>query len=142
MLETLSRSPNINSEILISFMRNWNHPDWDQQLFNRLVLIADAALKHGLPQAWFSWLGWIGITSLLFSAGRATQSVGLLVASAFSVVVLFFVGLAGAERLVDIINERVAVKIWHEIAVILAFSIAAPYFVMEIMGALLEFSNA
>lgn len=35
-------------------MRNWNHPDWDQQLFNRMVLIADAAPEHGLPQAWFS----------------------------------------------------------------------------------------
>ena len=123
-------------------MRNWNHPDWDQQLFNRLVLIADMALKHGIPQAWFSWLGWVGLTALLFTAAKATNSVGLLLAAAFSVVVLFFVGLAGAERLMDLITEKVAVKDWHVIAIIVVYSIATPYFVMEIIGALLAFGNA
>lgn len=100
------------------------------------------ALKHGIPQAWFSWLGWVGITALLFTAAKAASSVGLLLAGVFSVVVLFFVGLAGAERFMDLITEKLAVKDWHVIATIVIFSIATPYFVIEIIGALLAFGNS
>ena len=84
----------------------------------------------------------MGLTALLFTAAEATQSVGLLLAASFSIVVLFFVALAGAERLMVLFTEKVTVKKWHVVAVIVVFSIATPYFVIEIIGALLEFGNA
>lgn len=73
--------------------------DFDKKLFNAAVDLGHRMIDRGYVQAWFSWIEWIGLTALIVVAAKRTNSNFLYVVAAFSAVILFFVGLAGVEKL-------------------------------------------
>jgi uncharacterized membrane protein YhaH (DUF805 family) len=75
--------------------------DLDQKLFDAAVNFGHKMIDKGYVRAWFSWLEWIGLTAIIFVAAKRAQSNFLYVIGAFSVIILFFVGLAGVEKLRD-----------------------------------------
>jgi len=75
--------------------------DLDQKLFNVAVDFGHAMINKGYAKAWFNWIAWIGLVALIFVAAKRASSCFLYAVGVLSAVLLFFVGLAGVEKLRD-----------------------------------------
>jgi hypothetical protein len=75
--------------------------DFDRKLFNAAVDLGHRMIDKGYVKAWFSWIEWIGLTALIFVAAKRADSPFLYAVGGISGFILFFVGLAGVEKLRD-----------------------------------------
>lgn len=73
----------------------------DQKIFDAFVDLAHVMIEKGYAKAWFNWIEWIGLTTLIFIAAKKIDSSFLYTVAIFSAFILFFVGLAGVEKLRD-----------------------------------------
>ena len=80
--------------------------DLDQKLFNAAVNLAHRMIDNGYARAWFSWIEWIGLTMFILLAAKKIESYLLFFVGGISLVMLFFVALAGIERAFDDIFPR------------------------------------
>jgi hypothetical protein len=69
----------------------------DERAFDKLVNAGSFFLKKGYARAWFTWLEWVGLASILLVAGRKTDSVLMMVIGFLSIGLVFFVSLAAVE---------------------------------------------
>lgn len=75
--------------------------DFGERLFNASVNLGHKMLDRGYVKAWFNWIEWISLTSLIFVVAKRTNSWFLYGVVALSAFILFFVGLAAVEKLGD-----------------------------------------
>jgi hypothetical protein len=116
--------------------------DFDKKLFNTAVDIGHRMIDRGYVQAWFSWIEWIGLTALILVAAKRTSSGFLYFVAAISAFILFFVGLAGVEKLRDELLPSIkGSKIVVLIAAIL-ISVFGMWVVMNVLFELLPASAA
>lgn len=66
--------------------------------FQILIDLGELALDKKHANLWFSWLGWLGVTSLLFVIHDKTGDVVPLVIGIVSGVSLFFIALAMTRK--------------------------------------------
>ena len=67
--------------------------------FQILIDLGELALDKKYVNLWFSWLGWLGVTSLLFVIYDKTSDVVPLVIGIVSGVSLFFIALAMIRKM-------------------------------------------
>ena len=67
--------------------------------FQILIDLGELALDKKYANLWFSWLGWLGVTSLLFVIYDKTSDVVPLVIGIVSGVSLFFIALAMIRKM-------------------------------------------
>lgn len=73
----------------------------DQRIFDWFVNTAHQLMDKGYVGAWFSWLQWILVTGLIAVAAKKAHSLLLYGLTVVCALLLFFVGLAGVEKLLD-----------------------------------------
>ncbi len=110
----------------------------DQKLFDAAVDLGHRMIEKGYAQAWFSWIEWIGLNALIFVAAKRTHSTFLYLVSVISAIMLFFVGLAGVEKLRD--DLAPSFKGGKIVALIVAFvvSILGMWIVINVLFELLS----
>jgi hypothetical protein len=116
--------------------------DLDQKLFNSAVDLGHRLIEKGYARAWFCWIEWIGLNALVFVAAKRSHSTFLYIVAAISAIMLFFVGLAGVEKLQDDLVP--SIKGGKILTVIVAFviSILGMWVVMRVLFELLPASGA
>jgi hypothetical protein len=73
--------------------------DIGKKLFNLAIDFGHRMIDKGYVQAWFSWLEGVILVGLIMAGARLSSSGFLYFVAIFSVLILFFVGLAGVEKL-------------------------------------------
>lgn len=74
--------------------------DIDIRLFNVAMDFANLLVDRGYAKAWFNWIEWIGLTAVIYVAAIHSDSWFLLGAAIVSSILLFFIGLAGVEKII------------------------------------------
>lgn len=114
----------------------------DQRIFNWFVDTAHKLMDRGYVRAWFSWLEWILITGLIAAAAKKAGSPLLYGLTAICAVMLFFVGLAGVEKLRDDLVPSYKGHPLLLIGVVLLVSFAGMWVVFNVLFTLLPASAA
>ncbi|MEW8027430.1 MAG: hypothetical protein AB2806_06790 [Candidatus Thiodiazotropha sp.] len=86
----------------------------DQQFdpYDRAVELAERWLDKGYIDAWFKWLGWITLTSILFSVAIKAPTVFFKIIVGFpaviSLLMMYFSGIVAASKLkIEIDNKNI-----------------------------------
>ncbi len=87
-----------------------NSKDFIQKSLDWLIDQTHSMIEKGYVQAWFSWLEWLFITSLILVVAQKTNNIFVCGLGAICTVLLFFVGLAGVEK----IRDETAVSFWDK----------------------------
>jgi len=119
-----------------------NGNEWDQRIFDRAMNIAELALEKGYPQAWFKWIEWIAITSLLFIAFEKTHSFVLLPVAIISCVTLFFIALVGVDRVLADIKRVDRVRPMYRMVGALVVALCTPWVVWRLIDGILQASGS
>jgi hypothetical protein len=114
----------------------------DQRIFNWFVDTAHKLMNRGYIRAWFSWLEWILITGLITAAARKANSFTLYALAAICALMLFFVGLAGVEKLRDDLVPSYKGHPLLLIGIVLLVSVAGMWVVFNVLFTLLPASAA
>ncbi len=118
-------------------MREYEHEEIDHRIFNKMLNIADNAISNGYTKAWFTWIEWITLTSVLIIAGKKTGSLITMLAGGASIILLFFVALVGADRIISKLLADTKNKPLWILLLVLALAFASPAIVLSIMQAIL-----
>lgn len=114
--------------------------DVDARAFNWAVDLGHKLIDRGFAKAWFTWLEWVAATALLYVAGRHAQSASLLAVAGVSALVLFFVGLAGTEKLCDALLPPGRSNIWLLILITLVVNLGGFFVISTVLSQIL-FAN-
>lgn len=114
----------------------------DQKLFNAAVDLGHRMIEKGYAHAWFSWIEWIGLTAVIFVAAKHAHSGFLYAVGGISTVMLFFVGLAGVEKLRDDLVPSIKGGKIVVLIVAVAASVFGMWVIMNVLFGLLPASVA
>jgi len=74
--------------------------------FEILIDLGESALDKNYASLWFTWLGWVGVSSLLFVTYNKTGDVVPLIVGFVSIIGLFFMILAMIRKVFDYLLDK------------------------------------
>lgn len=116
--------------------------DIDRKALDWAIGLGHRMIDRSYAKAWFSWLEWIGLTSLVYALARRSDSVFLYAVALASSAVLLFVGLAGVEKLCEDLLPMLKGHKWLVLFIVLATSLFGMWVVINILFWLLPQSIA
>ena len=109
-----------------------------EKSFNAAMSVAKIAIERGYAKAWFSWVEWVTLTAILFSAAKSASSTITMLAAILSALLLLFVALSSINSLIKDMAISVKFnKIWLW-ALFMIPVLATPAIVVAIMHAILK----
>lgn len=110
--------------------------DW----FDVSMDIVDGAIRKGYVQAWFSWLGWVTVSSVLYVLGSKAGSLEVQVLGIVSIIVTLLAGLVGVEKLRDdwLDTRGEQMPKWLKLSTVLSIAMLGLYIVTEIIGVVVK----
>ncbi|MFM5646349.1 hypothetical protein [Aeromonas caviae] len=116
--------------------------EFHEKSFNAAMRVAEIAIERGYAKAWFSWIEWVTLTAVLFSAAKSASSNITMLAAIISALLLLFVALSSISHLIkDIATSVKFNKIWLW-ALFMLPVLATPAIVLAIMHAILKSLSA
>ncbi len=100
------------------------------------IELVEKSIQRGYIQAWFSWLGWVTVSSVIFVLGSKAQSLPVQALGGVSIVVTILAGFVGIERLRDDWLEvnKANMPRWKSMIVVVSMAIFGVYMIFEIVG--------
>jgi len=74
--------------------------------FEILIDLGESALDKNYASLWFTWLGWVGVSSLLFVTYNKTGDVVPLFVGGVSIIGLFFIIVAMIRKVFDHLVDK------------------------------------
>lgn len=104
--------------------------------FDIAIDLVDELIKKGYVQAWFSWLGWVTMSSIIYVLGNHAQSFIVQFLGGLSLGVTLIAGLVGVEKIRDDWLEvnRGKTSYCKSLVVVLSIAALGVYVVFEIIG--------
>jgi len=110
----------------------------DEIIFNKAMDITQTLIDKGYVRAWFDWLEWVGLSALLYTAGLKLNSFILLLLGVISLIIVFFVGLAGVEKFTVHLLPSLLKKPLLLIFIVITISLIGLYIVLVIIQGLMK----
>lgn len=110
--------------------------DDKRSILDVAIDLVEKSLEKGYVQAWFSWLGWLTMSSIIYAFGSKADSFVVQALGAVSIMVTFVAGLVGVERLRDDwLDAKIEVlPRWINLSVVLLLAAIGVYLISEIVG--------
>lgn len=99
------------------------------------INIVDSAIRKGYLQAWFTWLGWVTGSSLIYVLGSNAHSFVVQAIGGLSIVATLLAGLVGLERLRDdwFQSNGDTMPIWNKLIGVVLILVIGVYVIFEII---------
>jgi hypothetical protein len=111
--------------------------DSDIKILDSMVRLGGYLNNRGYVKAWFTWLEWVGLTTILFIAHDKVKSICALIAGIVSAILLFFVAIAAIEKEVTtLVEKKKHVSILILALMLVAFTLP-PFFIFQIITAII-----
>ena len=107
--------------------------DWDQRLFNKLSDYVEKLIKTGYVSAWFTWLGWIAVTAVIFTVARSTNTLVMYVVGVISLLLIFFSGIWGLSLFFGDILKDWSIPYRIKMLIIIVVSFSFPTLIISIL---------
>lgn len=116
--------------------------DLDERAFDKLVNVGSFFLRRGYARAWFTWLEWVGLASILLVAGRKADSVLMMVTGFLSIGLVFFVSLAAVESEIEKLIKTSKLTKWWIFLIVAMGPFVTVLVVIKVISTLISMTEA
>ena len=104
----------------------------------------EKAIRKGYVQAWFSWLGWMTVSSVIYVLGSNAHSFVVQALGGLSIVVTMLAGIVGVERLRDDWYEAQedTMPRWKKLIGVLSIAAIGLYVIFELVEVIFTLTMA